>query len=72
MSVKLEQHVAALEQKVAVLQQGRNKGSGASTAWIDDLYGKFAADPVFDQAMKLGAKYRRSLRPRVRRTKPKR
>ena len=39
--------------------------------WLDDLYGRFAGDPIFAHAMKLGAKYRQSLRPARRRNKTK-
>jgi hypothetical protein len=64
MSVKLEARVAALEQQVVRLQQQQLKGP-AGQEWLDDLYGKFANDPVFKQAMNLGRKYRRSLRTSI-------
>jgi hypothetical protein len=60
MSAKLETRVAALEKQVAHLQQQQSNGP-AGREWLDDLYGKFANDPVFRQAMNLGRKYRRSL-----------
>ena len=65
MASTLKQRVAALEERVAALQQREARNSGGR-AWLDDLYGKFAGDPVFEQAMKLGRKYRQSLRPRIR------
>ena len=71
MSVTLKQRVEALEQVVASLQQ-RQEAGPAGRAWLDDLYGKFAGDPDFENAMKLGHKYRQSLRPRIRNPKPKR
>jgi hypothetical protein len=72
MSVKLENRVAALEQEVARLQlQRRMSLPPDRQAWLDDLYGKFADDPIFVQAMKLGRKYRQSLRPRARKPKLK-
>lgn len=70
MAVKLESRVAALEQQVASLQQ-QQSNAPAGRAWVDDLYGKFSNDPVFKQAMKLGRKYRRSLRPHVAKGEPK-
>jgi hypothetical protein len=71
MSVALEKRVAALEKEVARLQQqAGNRPAGRE--WVDDLYGKFAKDPIFDKAMKLGQRYRESLRPRTRGRKPKR
>ena len=72
MSVNLEQRVAALEQKIARLQRRQESRASSDRAWLDDLYGKFSGDPIFEKAMKLGRKYRQSLRPRARKTKPKR
>jgi hypothetical protein len=71
MSVNLEQRVAALEKQLALLQQ-QNAGASVGRAWLGDLYGKFTGDAIFEQAMKLGRKYRRSLRPSSRKTKPNR
>ena len=70
MPTKLEQRVTALEQQIALLQ--RQAAGAAGRAWLDDLYGKFANDPVFEHAMKLGRKYRKSLQPGARKAKPKR
>jgi hypothetical protein len=68
MSIKLEKRIAALERQVAKLQQQQLSKPSAGRAWLDDLYGKFAGDPVFANAMKLGREYRKSLgRPGKRR-----
>jgi len=64
MSGKLETRIAALEEQVARLRQ-QQAGDPSGRAWLDDLYGKFANDPVFEEAMNLGRKYRQSLRPRA-------
>jgi len=72
MSVKLERRVAALEREMARLRHGQNLNGTAGREWLDDLYGKFAGDPVFKQAMKFGRKYRESLRPRAAKAKPSR
>ncbi|HTW94995.1 MAG TPA: hypothetical protein VMD30_09395 [Tepidisphaeraceae bacterium] len=61
MSASLKDRVAALEHQVAQLQQ-QNPASSSGREWIDDLYGKFANDPIFARAMKLGRQYRRSRR----------
>jgi hypothetical protein len=71
MSARLERRVAALEEQVAGLRKQQESGA-SGRAWLDDLYGKFAGDPVFEKAMKLGRKYRESLRPRTRKSKAKR
>jgi hypothetical protein len=69
MAVSLEKRVAELERQVARLQEQQRAGMSAPAGreWLDDLYGAFAGDPVFEQAMTLGRKYRQSLRPRGRR-----
>jgi hypothetical protein len=66
MSINLETRVTALEKQVARLQQ-QQTNSPAGREWLDDLYGKFANDQVFRQAMNLGRKYRRSLRTGIAR-----
>lgn len=68
MAASLESRVAELERQLARLQKrqrARTKSSGRE--WLEDLYGAFAGDPVFERAMKLGQAYRKSLRPRGRR-----
>ena len=70
MSQSLEQRVEVLEKQVAQLAKRQNGASPFDQTWLNDIYGKFANDPVFDEAMKLGRKYRESLRPRAR--KPRR
>ncbi|HEY8668444.1 MAG TPA: hypothetical protein VIL86_17465 [Tepidisphaeraceae bacterium] len=69
MAANLKTRVAALEQQVARLQQQQTSRVPNGREWIDDLYGKFAGDSVFAEAMRLGRKYRRSLRPRTRKGK---
>lgn len=66
MSANLENRVTTLERQVARLQKRQAMNVPAGREWRDDLYGKFAADPIFEKAMKLGRKYRKSLRPRIK------
>ena len=55
----LKERVAALEQEVARLKaQLGNQGSSAP--WWEKIYGSFANDPMYDEAMKLGREYRES------------
>ena len=63
MARDLEHRVALLEKQVARLS--KQNGGENDRAWLDDLYGQFAGDRIFEQAMKLGRKYRQSLRPRA-------
>jgi hypothetical protein len=61
-STKLEERVAALEE-VAKLKS-KLEGPEASKPWWERIAGTFQDDPVYEQAMKLGQQYRRSLKPR--------
>jgi hypothetical protein len=72
MALNLEQRVSLLEEQVATLQRLLKGEAATSRAWVDDIYGRFADDPLFEQAMKLGRKYRRWLRARADKKKPTR
>lgn len=69
MAEKLAQRVAALERQMARLCREQETDRHSGRRWLDDLYGAFEGDPVFESAMKLGRKYRRSLAPRSKKTK---
>jgi predicted TIM-barrel fold metal-dependent hydrolase len=69
MASELEKRVVALEKKVAQLQQHQQQNASNGRQWLNDLYGKLANDPIFEKAMELGRKYRRSLRPRTSKSK---
>jgi hypothetical protein len=73
MSAKpLEERVAALEQEVAILKARVDASHKAGQAnWVDKITGLFANDPAFDEAMRLGRKYRESQRPKLRKQKKK-
>jgi hypothetical protein len=69
MPATLEERVKELERQVARLKEQHTAVGGRQ--WLDDLYGAFAGDPVFKQAMRLGRDYRKSLRPRAKRSRGK-
>ena len=56
---KLERRMAELEQEVQSLRQKVDELSG-DKPWWDRIAGTFEKDPVYEQAMKLGRKYRRA------------
>jgi hypothetical protein len=56
--------IAALESEVAALKQRLEEHVESKRYWVDDIYGAFANDPDFLEAMRLGRKYRESLRPK--------
>ena len=60
----LDVRVAALEAEVEQLKQQLQAPAETKEHWVDMVYGAFANDPDFLEAMRLGRKYRESLRPR--------
>ena len=61
---KIELRVAALEEDVARLKQRLRESAEPDRHWVDSVYGVFADDPDFLEAMRLGRQYRDSLRPK--------
>lgn len=62
-SEPLEERVAALERELARL---RSKVEAAPVMpWWERIAGTFQDDPVYEKAMELGRRYRRSLKPRL-------
>jgi hypothetical protein len=59
----LEERVAALEAEVARLKRQMQGNASADKPRWEQIYGTFANDPIFDEAMRLGREYRESLRP---------
>jgi hypothetical protein len=68
----LADRVAALEAEVERLK-GKIEGmAGDGIPWWKKIWGAFAGDPAFEEAMRLGREYRESLRPKpTRERKPK-
>jgi hypothetical protein len=64
-SSSLEKRVAALEEELAALRR-TIEGVAPAKPWWERIAGTFEHDPVYEQAMKLGRKYRESLRPTKR------
>jgi hypothetical protein len=61
---EIELRIANLESEVARLKQRLEESAESKRHWVDDIYGAFANDPDFLEAMRLGRKYRESLRPK--------
>jgi hypothetical protein len=64
---QIEQRVAALEADVARLKEQLESAVPPRGDWLDEIYGAFADDPHFEEAMRLGREYRESLRPKATR-----
>lgn len=60
----VEKRLAELELKVKNLEQNSQSSSTQETPWWTHVVGAFADDPDFLEAMRLGRKYRESLRPK--------
>jgi hypothetical protein len=63
---QIELRVEALEAEVASLRQRLEEPVEPRKHWVDLVYGAFAGDADFLEAMRLGRQYRESLRPKPR------
>ena len=61
-SVGIEDRLRALEQAVERLQSQVRAADPMRRWWTEDA-GRFKGDPIFDKMVRLGKKYRESLRP---------
>ena len=59
MAMTLEDRVSALEAQVAHLLADK-KAANTDVPWWQQRYGAFQDDEMYDEAMRLGAEYRRS------------
>lgn len=64
---ELTKRVETLEREVSGLKKRFNGSS--RVPWWKALRGRWANDPVFDEVVELGRKYRDSLRPNRKRKK---
>jgi hypothetical protein len=67
--ISIAERVARLEQEVARLRNQVQLSDEQGLFWLDQIYGAFKDEPAFLDAMKLGRKYRESLRPKPQRRK---
>lgn len=63
--------VEALEAEVARLRNQVDQKDDESMPWWKKIAGTFEGDPYYAEAMRLGRKYRDSLRPKARKKKKK-
>jgi hypothetical protein len=64
-TARLEQRVKALEAEVAELKKTLQGQGRPDPTWWKGMIGAFADDPNFEEAMRLGKKWRDSFRPRT-------
>ena len=68
-TTELEMRLTAVELELARLKTQIALAPPRQNNWIEDIAGTFANDPVFDEAMALGRKWRESQRPKPPRAK---
>ena len=59
----LRRRVDVLDAEVAKLKREKANGSQGQRKWWEEIAGHFDGDPVFDEIVKEGRKWRRSQRP---------
>jgi hypothetical protein len=62
---EIELRVAALEAEMVRVKKRLEEGPVEPGDWLSEIYGAFANDSHFEEAMRLGRKYRESLRPKA-------
>jgi hypothetical protein len=63
-NAEIEQRLRKLEAELAELRAKVNRSDTDNRQWWEEIAETFADDPAFDEAMKLGRKYRESLKPK--------
>jgi hypothetical protein len=59
-SQTVEERLAALEAEVDLLKRQRSTSAEPKTPWWEQRWGAFKDDPLYDEAMRLGAEYRKA------------
>jgi hypothetical protein len=65
-NTEIEARLIALETEVARLKAQQQ--TSAEIPWWEEIFGSFANDAAYDEAMQLGRQYRESLRPQAEST----
>jgi len=65
-AVTVEDRLSALEAEVARLKAKIEGGNKPRRDWLDMIWGSFANDPIYEEAMRIGRDYRESQRPKPR------
>jgi len=68
-AMEMEQRLVALEKQVQSLSAARQSAAPATNKdWLLKIWGSFADDPAFEEAMKYGREWREAQRPGARKT----
>jgi hypothetical protein len=60
----VEERLTAIEPELARLKEAKRDSELSPTPWWEKMRGDFKDDPNYDQAMRLGRKWRESFRPK--------
>jgi hypothetical protein len=60
---EIELRVTRLEAEMTQLKKQLGHSTPPPGDWLDEIFGAFDNDPVYEEAMRLGREYRQSLRP---------
>jgi hypothetical protein len=73
-TAQVESRLTALEQEVARLKAQIVTATPHANNWVEEIAGTFANDPIFDEAVRLGRKWRQAepiKAPRTKRSAPR-
>ena len=61
---EIELRVTTLEAEVTQLKRKLKAVTNPAIPWWREIYGTFGKDPLYEEAMRIGTGYRKSLRPK--------
>ena len=64
---EIELRVTRLEAEMAQLKKQLEQTAPPTGDWLEEIFGVFDNDPIYEEAMRLGREYRESLRPKATR-----
>ena len=59
-TAEIEARLSRLEEKMAKMEQAQETPADNSHEWLNRVFGIFANDPEFDEAVKAGQEWRKS------------
>jgi hypothetical protein len=64
-ATEIEVRIKALEDEITDLKERVEKAIPPQRDWLNEIFGVFDNDPIYEEAMRLGREYRESLRPKA-------
>jgi hypothetical protein len=63
MSLTLEERMTHLEQEFEQVKKRLPEAPATPKSWLDQVFGSFKDDPIYEEAMRLGREFRNSQQP---------